>query len=229
VREECQQPRASGFNSARTALPARIVSPEHYAREALGLGGSNLWTGTHAYRSGRFLRVAAKFKPGVASPSVLICPLLSDPSFILAWPTKEALNRRQEAGQRLRRWLQRVTGLPMRRRTIRTTRIGGRTDTAEKAPEVYLANLQTVVGYVLKSAALNAAERLGLDRRQPGGRIIGKRVGWSANLARRGGSSQERAFEVGERYELATGFAEALDGADRDLDRVCGVDGCPGS
>jgi hypothetical protein len=88
------------------------------------------------------------------------------------------------SGQRLRRWLERVTGQKMCARTIMTTRIGGRTDTAEKAPEVYLANLQTVVGYVLKGAALDAAERLGLDTRKPGGRIIGKRVAWSVNLGR---------------------------------------------
>jgi len=73
----------------------------------------------------------------------------------------------------------------MRRRTIRTTRIGGRTDTAERAPEVYLVNLQTVVGYVLKGAAADTADQLGLHRRQPGGRIIGKRAGWSVNLVRR--------------------------------------------
>jgi hypothetical protein len=84
--------------------------------------------------------------------------------------------------QRLRRWLERVTGRKMQARTIKTTRIGGRTDTAERAPEVYLANLQTVVGYVLKGTVQSAADRLGLDRRASGGRIIGKRVGWSVSL-----------------------------------------------
>ena len=87
-------------------------------------------------------------------------------------------------GQQLRRWVERVTGTRMPPRTIQTSRIGGRTDTAERAPEVYLANLQTVVGYVLKGTVHNAADRLGLDRRAPGGRIIGKRVGWSAIMCR---------------------------------------------
>lgn len=87
------------------------------------------------------------------------------------------------AGRRMhgagsRRWLERITGKPYRRDTIRTTRIGGYHD---PAGPVYAANLQAVLAYVLKGADTDTAATLGIAH-ESGGRIIGKRCGTSRNI-----------------------------------------------
>jgi hypothetical protein len=51
------------------------------------------------------------------------------------------------------------------------------------APEAYQANLAAVVGYVLKGASRETAKALGLERLESGGCVMGKRAGWSQNLA----------------------------------------------
>jgi hypothetical protein len=48
--------------------------------------------------------------------------------------------------------------------------------------ETYAGHLAAVVGYVVKGAEPDAAARFGLGRVEPGGRIVGKRSGCSANL-----------------------------------------------
>jgi hypothetical protein len=82
-----------------------------------------------------------------------------------------------------RRWLKRVTGKPYRKGVIRTERIGPTLRAFRTAPEAYQANLAVVVGYVLKGASREAATALGLERLEDGGRVIGKRAGWSQKIA----------------------------------------------
>ncbi len=83
---------------------------------------------------------------------------------------------------RQRGWLRRITGKPYRAGVIKTARIGGRLDVVTKAPDLYAANLQSIVGYVVKGALPDAAKALGLERVEAGGRIIGKRCEWSQNI-----------------------------------------------
>ena len=85
---------------------------------------------------------------------------------------------------RSRRWLERVTGRPYRKGVIHTSRIAGAVRAHVIAPERYLANLSVVVAYIVKGAAAGAATALELKRSQEGGRIVGKRVGWSQSLSR---------------------------------------------
>ncbi|MCJ8158551.1 hypothetical protein [Sphingomonas sp. LaA6.9] len=86
------------------------------------------------------------------------------------------------SGWRLRRWLERITGKPYQAGIIQTARIGGTTRAAATAPAAYQANLAAVVAYVIKGASPDAARALGLERLEDGGRIIGKRAGWSQNV-----------------------------------------------
>jgi hypothetical protein len=83
---------------------------------------------------------------------------------------------------RQRRWLRMVTGKPYRIGGLHTSRIGGTVRAATSAPAVYQANLAAVVAYVLKGSGPDAAAALVLPRQGEGGRVIGKRVGWSENI-----------------------------------------------
>lgn len=85
-------------------------------------------------------------------------------------------------GQRTRRWIERVSGNPYRKGAIKTTRIGGTAKAHESNPGLYLANLATVVGYLIKGTAHDAAASLELERVKAQGRVIGKRCGWSQNI-----------------------------------------------
>ena len=81
-----------------------------------------------------------------------------------------------------RRWIRHVTGKPYRVNTLHTSRIGGKVNAAETMPDTYRANLANVVAYVLKGAEPGAAQFLGLTKLEAGGRVIGKRCGWSENI-----------------------------------------------
>jgi hypothetical protein len=87
-------------------------------------------------------------------------------------------------GNMQRRWLRSITGQPYSARTIKTARIGGTANAARSAPAAYQANLAEVVGYVLKGASPAAANDLGLERLDAGGRITGKRAATSQNIGR---------------------------------------------
>jgi hypothetical protein len=76
-------------------------------------------------------------------------------------------------GHRPRRWIEATSGKPYRAGTIRTKRI---------SEAAYDDNLGVLVGYLCKGASPDVAETLGLERRKPGGTIIGKRAGWSENI-----------------------------------------------
>ena len=81
-----------------------------------------------------------------------------------------------------RRWLVRVSGQPYQRGARRTSLIGGRVRTATTSPHIYWPNLDQVLAYVLKGVTPDAALGLGLQRNSEGGRVTGKRCGWSENL-----------------------------------------------
>lgn len=91
-------------------------------------------------------------------------------------------------GRKWRRWLLKVTGQPYRRNTIRSERIGGTLNAHATAPVAYLQNLDRVLAYVCKGVSPADANTLGLPRHEPGGRIIGKRAGYSPMLAKHRGS-----------------------------------------
>lgn len=81
-----------------------------------------------------------------------------------------------------RRWIERLSGQRYIRSTMRTDPIGGRVSTAETNPALYMENLATVLGYVLKGSDNNAVKKLNLTLVRPQGRIIGKRCGHSQNI-----------------------------------------------
>lgn len=86
-------------------------------------------------------------------------------------------------GQRVQRWIERISGRAYRKGTIKTTRIGRAANAHESNPNLYLANLATVVGYVIKGACPKAEAALKLERTKAQGRVIGKRCGRSQNIS----------------------------------------------
>lgn len=85
-------------------------------------------------------------------------------------------------GRMWQRWLRQVSGARYRTKTIKCERIGGTLNSYACAPAVYLQNLDRVLAYVVKGVSPDDAATLGLPRQQAGGRIIGKRAGWSQNV-----------------------------------------------
>lgn len=81
-----------------------------------------------------------------------------------------------------RGWLRRITGQPYRARVIRSKPIGGRLGLEAGNADLHAINLEGALAYVLKGASPEAASRFGLERLEPGGRIIGKRCGTSQNI-----------------------------------------------
>ena len=81
-----------------------------------------------------------------------------------------------------RRWLRRITGQPYRARVIHSKPIGGRLGLEVGNPDLHAINLEAALAYVLKGASLEAASQFGLERLEPGGRVIGKRCGTSQNI-----------------------------------------------
>ena len=87
-------------------------------------------------------------------------------------------------GWRVQRWIERISGRPYKKGAIKTTRIGGTANAHEQNPGLYLANLATVVGYLIKGTCPNTGAALELKRIQAQGRVIGKRWGRSQNLGK---------------------------------------------
>lgn len=79
-------------------------------------------------------------------------------------------------------WLRRITGKPYRARVIHSDPIGGRLGLETGNPDLHAVNLEAALAYVLKGASPEAASIFGLERLEPGGRIIGKRCGTSQNI-----------------------------------------------
>jgi hypothetical protein len=83
------------------------------------------------------------------------------------------------AGGRYHRKSGRVVGPVYVKGAVFTRRIGGK---LAVAPGVHAVNLAEALGYLLKGADKQAVEFLALSRREPGGRVTGKRCGWSENI-----------------------------------------------
>ncbi|MBA4308076.1 MAG: hypothetical protein C0429_15200 [Sphingopyxis sp.] len=81
-----------------------------------------------------------------------------------------------------RGWLRRITGQPYRARVIHSKPIGGRLGLEAGNPDLHAVNLKAALAYVLKGASPKAASQFGLERLEPGGRVIGKRCGTSQNI-----------------------------------------------
>ena len=81
-----------------------------------------------------------------------------------------------------RGWLRRITGKPYRARVIHSDPIGGRLGLETGNPDLHAINLEAALVYVLKGASPEAATEFGLERLEPGGRVIGKRCGTSQNI-----------------------------------------------
>ncbi len=86
---------------------------------------------------------------------------------------------RLAAGGRFNRRTRRVVGPAYVKGAVLTRRIGGK---LAVAPGVYRVNLALAVDYLLKGADDATAAALALELREPGGRVIGKRCGWSENI-----------------------------------------------
>jgi hypothetical protein len=81
-----------------------------------------------------------------------------------------------------RGWLRRIIGQPYRARVIHSKPIGGRLGLEAGNPDLHAVNLTAALVYVLKGASPDAASQFGLERLEPGGRVIGKRCGTSQNI-----------------------------------------------
>ena len=84
-----------------------------------------------------------------------------------------------------RGWLAHITGKPNRARVILSRPIGGKLGLEAGNPELHAINLDATLIYVIKGADPEAAEKLGMTRLAPGGRVIGKRCGTSQNIGRK--------------------------------------------
>lgn len=151
--------------------------------------------GRAAWATGRFLKLAGDWiAKGGGSAAKERCKCAS--RFAWAWVRENGERKGSHvhmllhlpAGMRIgnmqRRWLRSITGQPYSPSSIKTARIGGTVGAAQLAPAVYEANLAAVVGYVLKGTCPSAARKLGLERVEQGGRIIGKRAATSQNIGR---------------------------------------------
>lgn len=85
-------------------------------------------------------------------------------------------------GRMWQRWLRKVVGRPYRAKAIKSERIGGTLNAHATTPAAYLQNLDRVLAYVCKGVLPANATALDLPRHETGGRIIGKRAGWSQNV-----------------------------------------------
>ncbi|MFC4442179.1 hypothetical protein [Caulobacter henricii] len=83
--------------------------------------------------------------------------------------------------RRQRGWLK-ACGARWRSKVVLTRRIGRNLRQALAGGEDYRVNLGEVLDYILKGADRSARERLGIERDEPGGVVIGKRCGISQNL-----------------------------------------------
>lgn len=92
-----------------------------------------------------------------------------------------------------RGWLRRITGEPYRARVIHSKPIGGRLGLEGGNPDLHAVNLEAALAYVLKGANPDAASQFGLERLEPGGRIIGKRCGTSQNIGATARTKGKRA------------------------------------
>lgn len=84
-----------------------------------------------------------------------------------------------------RRWLHKITGRPYRSRVIHSKPIGGRLGLEHGNPELHAANVTAALSYLSKGADREAGPKLGLERLEAGGLVIGKRCSASQNINRK--------------------------------------------
>ena len=84
-----------------------------------------------------------------------------------------------------RRWYRRVTGWTGRvpRFAVKTVCVAGTARAGQSSSDWYQANLAALLAYLLKGSDEATGKELGLAKWGEGGRIIGKRISISANLA----------------------------------------------
>ncbi|WP_353200507.1 hypothetical protein [Sandarakinorhabdus sp.] len=180
---------AAAAHAERIGLPPNRLVTLHWA--ALGLGDDlaaaaigrvlKLWREALAERGLPFACVWARENDdGDASKGSHVhilahVPAAAGPGFmrrLRGWA-------RLAAGGRIDRRRGRIDGPAYVAGAVNTRRIGGRLVVAQGVHE---ANLAAALGYLLKGADEATAAALGLTRREPGGRLTGKRVGWSENI-----------------------------------------------
>jgi hypothetical protein len=93
-----------------------------------------------------------------------------------------------------RGWLRRITNRPYKASVIRSRPIGGRLGVETANPALHASNLEVALAYLLKGADPAAAERYGLERKEHGGLVIGKRCGTSQNI---GAKARKIAMQAG--------------------------------
>ena len=82
-----------------------------------------------------------------------------------------------------RGWLRIITGRSYRPRVIHSRPIGKTCNTYRSNPADYFPNAKKALAYILKGASPDAASKFGLERLEPGGRIIGRRCSTSQNIS----------------------------------------------
>jgi hypothetical protein len=93
-------------------------------------------------------------------------------------------------------WLRRITGKPYRKDVIYSRPIGKLLGAEVSNPADHAINLESALAYVLKGASPKAASHFGLERLEPGGRVIGKRCGTSQNIGSTSRSKSVAAYMV---------------------------------
>jgi hypothetical protein len=81
-------------------------------------------------------------------------------------------------------WLRSITGKPYQVRVIRSRPVGGRLGLEIDNPALYGVNLEMALAYLLKGVCSEAASHFGLNRLEPGGRVVGKRCGTSQKISK---------------------------------------------
>ncbi|MCA0359197.1 MAG: hypothetical protein LCH78_20535 [Proteobacteria bacterium] len=190
------------------AQVANLIAAERYA-QAIGLPFTRMVTihwqaagvplAGMAKATGRFLDLMSKALARHGSPTAWI------------WTHESATAKGQDKGGHChmlahvpaplvavvanlqRGWLRRITGQPYRARVILSKPIGGRLGLETGNPQLHAVNLQVAFGYLLKGASQEAAAQFGLERLEPGGRVIGKRCGTSQNIGAKARNAQVQA------------------------------------
>jgi len=81
-----------------------------------------------------------------------------------------------------RGWIRRITGQPYKARVVFGRPVGGRVGIENGDRALHAVNIAACLRYLLKGACEEGVETFALERREPGGLVIGKRCGTSQNI-----------------------------------------------
>lgn len=87
-----------------------------------------------------------------------------------------------------KRWLRKITSRPYRAKVIKSEPVGGWLGLEANSPDLHVANLETVIAYVIKQSVAAAVATTRFHER--GGHVIGKRCGTSQNIGAKARSSK---------------------------------------